>query len=95
MTRVLLLGYDPETVDFSNPALPPRMSLEKVHADIAVALKQFAERGWGSRRTPAPLPHNRSSSKLTDAPLSARRFRQAGLNQRRSHRIIRNHQCCS
>jgi len=23
MTRVLLLGYDPETVDFSDPALPP------------------------------------------------------------------------
>ena len=46
MTRVLLLGYDPETVDFSDPALPPGMSVEKVHAGIAVALKQFAERGW-------------------------------------------------
>lgn len=46
MPRVLLLGYDPETVDFSDPALPPGMSIEKVHAGIAVALKQFAERGW-------------------------------------------------
>src|ERR1039457_4826452 len=46
MTRVLLLGYDPETVDFSDPALPPGMTLEKVRAGIAVALKQFAERGW-------------------------------------------------
>jgi len=46
MTRVLLLGYDPETVDFSDPALPPGMTVEKVHAGIAVALKQFAERGW-------------------------------------------------
>lgn len=46
MTRVLLLGYDPETVDFSDPALPPGMTAEKVHAGIAVALKQFAERGW-------------------------------------------------
>jgi hypothetical protein len=46
MARVLLLGYDPETVDFSDPALPPGMSVEKVHAGIAVALKQFAERGW-------------------------------------------------
>src|SRR6266851_2704505 len=45
MTRVLLLGYDPETVDFSDPALPPGMTAEKVHAGIAVALKQFAERG--------------------------------------------------
>src|SRR6476646_9034733 len=48
MARVLLLGYDPETVDFSDPALPPGMTVEKVRAGIAVALKQFAERGWES-----------------------------------------------
>ena len=46
MTRVLLVGYDPETVDFSDPALPPLMTAEKVHGGIAVAVKQFAERGW-------------------------------------------------
>jgi len=46
MTRVLLLGYVPETVDFSDPALPPGMTAEKVHAGIAVAMRQFAERGW-------------------------------------------------
>lgn len=48
MTRVLLVGYDPETVDFSDPALPPGMTAEKIHAGIAVAVKQFAERGWES-----------------------------------------------
>ena len=48
MPRVLLLGYDPETVDFSDPALPPGMTAEKVHAGIAVALEQFAKRGWES-----------------------------------------------
>jgi hypothetical protein len=46
MSRVLLLGYDPETVDFSDPALPPGMTVEKINAGIAVAMKQFAERGW-------------------------------------------------
>lgn len=46
MKRVLLLGYDPDTVDFSDPALPPGMSVEKVHAGVEVALKQFAARGW-------------------------------------------------
>ena len=46
MTRILLVGYDPETVDFSDPALPPGMTVEKVHAGIAAALKHFAERGW-------------------------------------------------
>ena len=48
MVRILLLGLDPETVDFSDPALPPGMTAEKVRAGIAVALKQFTERGWES-----------------------------------------------
>ncbi len=46
MTRILLLGYDPDTVDFSDPALPPGMNAEKIHAGIEVAMKQFALRGW-------------------------------------------------
>jgi hypothetical protein len=46
MSRILLLGLDPETVDYSDPALPPGMTAEKVHAGIAVAVKQFADRGW-------------------------------------------------
>jgi hypothetical protein len=46
MTRILLIGYDPETVDYSDPALPPGMTAAKIHAGIAVAMKQFAERGW-------------------------------------------------
>ena len=46
MSRVLPLGLDPETVDYSDPALPPGMTAEKVHAGIAVAMRQFAERGW-------------------------------------------------
>jgi hypothetical protein len=48
MSRILLLGLVPETVDYSDPALPPGMTAEKVHAGIAVALKQFTERGWES-----------------------------------------------
>ena len=46
MTRVLFLGYDPDTVDFSDPALPPGMTAEKVRVGIEVAMKQFALRGW-------------------------------------------------
>jgi hypothetical protein len=48
MTRILLLGLDPETVDYSDPALPPGMTAEKVRAGIAVAVKQFTSRGWES-----------------------------------------------
>lgn len=46
MTRILLVGYDPDTVDFSDPALPPGMNAEKVRAGIEVAMKHFAARGW-------------------------------------------------
>lgn len=46
MTRVLLVGYDPQTVDFSDPALPPGMTAEKVYAGVDLALKQMADRGW-------------------------------------------------
>jgi len=34
---VLLVGYDPETVDFSDPALPPGMTVEKIRAGVTVA----------------------------------------------------------
>jgi len=46
MMRILLVGYDPDTVDFSDPALPPGMTAEKIRAGIEVAMKQFAARGW-------------------------------------------------
>ena len=46
MARVLLVGYDPETVDYSNPALPLGMSAEKIRAGIALTLKQMTDRGW-------------------------------------------------
>jgi len=46
MTRVLLVGYDPETVDYSNLALPPGMSAERIRTGVALALKQMTDRGW-------------------------------------------------
>ena len=44
--RVLLVGLDPATVDFSDPALPPGMSAEKIHAGVKLALADMAGRGW-------------------------------------------------
>ena len=46
MTRVLLVGFDPDAVDYSDPALPPGMTAMKVTAGIALALKQMVARGW-------------------------------------------------
>ena len=46
MKRVMLVGLDPATVDFSDPALPPGMSAEKIQAGVKVALADMAARGW-------------------------------------------------
>lgn len=44
--NVLYVGQQPETVDFSDPALPPGFNAAKIHAGIAVGMAQLAERGW-------------------------------------------------
>jgi hypothetical protein len=46
MTRVLFVGQEPETVDYTDPVLPPGTTAEKINAGIALALKQMAECGW-------------------------------------------------
>ncbi|WP_380785624.1 hypothetical protein [Sphingomonas sp. R86521] len=42
MTRILFVGQKPETVDFSDPALPPGFDADK----IAIAVEKIRERGW-------------------------------------------------
>jgi hypothetical protein len=73
MKRVVLVGYDPDSVDFSDPALPPGMNAEKVRAGVAVALKQFAERGWDGEvcyilpdQTAGPTVERQLASKACD-----------------------------
>ena len=46
MTRVLFVGQKPETVDFSDPALPPGFNAEKIQAGIDIAKTTMTERGW-------------------------------------------------
>jgi hypothetical protein len=46
MKHVLFVGQRPETVDFSDPAIPPGFNAEKIHAGIATAMATMAERGW-------------------------------------------------
>jgi hypothetical protein len=45
MARVLIIGQDPDTVDFSDPALPPGLDAGKVRAGLAVAYKQLEDDG--------------------------------------------------
>ena len=44
--RVLFVGQIPETVDYSDPALPPGLNAEKIYAGIDVAAAKIAEKGW-------------------------------------------------
>ena len=46
MTRVLLVGFYPDAVDFADPALPQGMTAIKVAAGIDLALAQMVARGW-------------------------------------------------
>src|SRR3974390_890243 len=73
MTRVMLVGYDPESVDFSDPALPPGMKAEKIRASIEVSRQQFAEHGWEADvvlirpdETAGPTVESRLASKGDD-----------------------------
>ena len=46
MTRIFFVGQKPETVDFTDPALPPGLDADKINAGIAVAVVKIRERGW-------------------------------------------------
>ena len=46
MTRVLYVGQDPKTVDFSDPALPPGMTADKIQSGIVKAANDINSRGW-------------------------------------------------
>jgi len=46
MTRILFVGQKPETVDFTDPSLPPGFNAEKINAGIALGVSKIEERGW-------------------------------------------------
>jgi hypothetical protein len=72
-TWILFVGLEPEAVDFSDPALPPGFNAEKIHAGIAVAMRQIAERGWHADlclirpdETAGPTLENQLAAKVYD-----------------------------
>jgi hypothetical protein len=46
MTRVLFVGQKPETVDYSDPSLPPGFDAGKINAGIDIAKATMTARGW-------------------------------------------------
>ena len=50
--RILILGQDVHTVDFTSPALPPGMSAEKVLAGLAKAKASLEAQGYVADELP-------------------------------------------
>jgi len=44
--KILFIGQQPETVDFTDPGLPPGFTAEKIHAGIAAGMQLMKDRGW-------------------------------------------------
>lgn len=70
MKKVLFIGQEPETLDFTDPALPPGLNAAKIEAGIASGMKQLAERGWHAELClvrPDPSAKAVVEQKLADA----------------------------
>ena len=55
MTSVLVIGYAPEDVDFSDPAIPRDLNIEKLKAGIEEDMEKFSARGWEADHLPIYL----------------------------------------
>jgi hypothetical protein len=69
MTRVLLVGLNPEAVDYSDPALPAGMNAKKIQAAIDLGLKQMTDRGW--RAEACLIQHDATAGPAVERRLSA------------------------
>jgi len=55
-------------VDFSDPAIPPGLDAEKIHAGIAIAMTKMAERGWQADHCMIPPDGYRVAPPRSAAP---------------------------
>jgi hypothetical protein len=72
MTSILFVGQDPETVDYSDPALPPGFSADKILAAIKIAMDKIAERGWEGDQ--CMVPPDDSASRTIEQQLRRRAY---------------------
>ena len=72
MSRVLFVGQIPETVDFTDPAIPPGFNAEKINAGIAVAVAKFAERGWDADTL--MIPPDETAGGLVEKTLAGKNY---------------------
>jgi hypothetical protein len=72
MTRILFVGQKPETVDFSDPSLPPGFNAEKINAGIHVAVEKITERGWHGET--CMITPDEAGRKMLETALTAAKF---------------------
>lgn len=46
MKKVLIIGVDPKTIDFSNPELPPGLTAEKIEKGTDASLERIRSEGY-------------------------------------------------
>jgi len=73
MKLLLFVGQKPETVDFSDPAIPQGFNAEKINAGIAIGAAKIKERGWQADlcmiapdETAAPMLEKQLTSAIYD-----------------------------
>ncbi len=52
MPRVLVIGYAPEAVDFTDPTIPPGLDAARVASGIREDLELMRARGWDAEHLP-------------------------------------------
>jgi hypothetical protein len=72
MRRVLFIGQTPETVDFSDPAIPPGFNAEKIHAGIALGMEKIRERGWSADL--CLIPPDKSAAPVLEKQLASTKY---------------------
>src|SRR3546814_6293342 len=71
MTRIPFVGQKTETVDFSDPAIPPGFDAAKINAGIEIAVAAITARGWKADLCMIP-PDERAGPMLEEQLASAR-----------------------
>jgi hypothetical protein len=72
MMRILFVGQKPETVDFSDPAIPPGFDAAKINAGIEVAVATIAERGW--KADLCMIPPDERAGPMLEKQLASERY---------------------
>ena len=68
MKRVLFVGQRPETVDYSDPSLPPGFNADMINHGIKVAKEKMTERGW--RWNVCMIPPDETAGPILESQLA-------------------------